>query len=79
MPVRNTPIHSSNAAVLDDPAAPLGDEAAEPGLEDHQDHGHQDQHGHHVVEHRARQREQEHAAGDAAESDAEPRIMVRWR
>ena len=56
-----------DATVLDHPAASLGDETAEPGLEDHQHHRQQDQHRDHAVEHRARQREQEHPTGDPAD------------
>ena len=59
-------------AVLDDAAAPLGDQPAEPRLQDDEDHGDDDQDRHHVVEHRARQREQQHAAGDPADERRQP-------
>ena len=55
------------AAVLHHLRAPRRDHRAQPRLHDHERAGDHDQHRHHVVEHRARQREEEHRTGEPAD------------
>jgi hypothetical protein len=47
--------------------SPFGDDAVEPGLQNHRGQGDRDEHGHDRLEGGIRQDEQQHGAGDPAE------------